>query len=124
MRRRIVVSLLPFLVVGCGSTNRHIPEANSDPQTMNQKSQFTVQDVFYIAPPVDSVIATGVVAAGTFRVGDAIIVADSIASEIGKIEAYQQGEVQEATVGANVGFHLTGVNRNQVKSGDKIVGRD
>jgi translation elongation factor EF-Tu-like GTPase len=91
---------------------------------MTQKPEFTVHDVFYIAPPVDSVIATGIVDSGRFRVGDPITVADGITSTIGKIESIQYGEIQEASAGDNVGFHLTGVDRGQVTSGDRIVGSD
>ena len=112
--------MLFVITAGCGS--QHKPDSTDvTPEPMPQQSQFTVHDVFYIAPPVDSVIATGVVDAGTFRVGDAIVVAGDIESTIGKIESIQQGEIQQASAGDNVGFHLIGVERGQVNSGDKVV---
>lgn len=93
-------------------------------QEESERNQFAVHDVFYIAPPVDSVIATGVVEFGTFQVGDRIRIGDSIKSTIGKIESPKQADIAEAAAGDNVEFHLIGVDRGQVKAGDKIVSRD
>jgi hypothetical protein len=120
----LIASSLILTAIGCETENQPLSSGTSDRMAPPTKPTFTVHDVFYIAPPVDSVIATGVVDVGTFHVGDSVVVADQIRMQIGKIESIERGEISEAVRGDNVGFHLIGVDRGQIKSGDQIFGNN
>jgi len=120
----LIASAVFVTAIGCETERQPVSSGTSDRTATPTKPTFTVHDVFYIAPLVDSVIATGVVDVGTFHVGDHVVVADKIRTQIGKIESIEQGEIPEAVRGDNVGFHLIGVDRGQVKSGDQIFGNN
>lgn len=120
----LIASAMFVTAIGCETESQSISSNTSDRMVTPTKPKFRVHDVFYIAPPVDSVVATGVVDVSTFHVGDHVVVADQIRTQIGKIESIEQGEISEAVRGDNVGFHLIGVDRGQVNSGDQIFGNN
>lgn len=120
----LIASAVFVTAIGCEMESQPISSNTSDRMATPTKPTFRVHDVFYIAPPVDSVVATGFVDVGTFHVGDHVVVADQIRAKIGKIESIEQGEISEAVRGDNVGFHLIGVDRGQVKSGHQIFGNN
>jgi translation elongation factor EF-Tu-like GTPase len=116
----VVATVALATLIGCETSSHPVSSGTGNPMAKSARPTFTVHDVFYIAPPIDSVIATGVVDVGTFRVGDSVVIADGLRSQIGKIESIRQGEIPEAGSGDNVGFHLIGVRRDQIKSGARI----
>jgi translation elongation factor EF-Tu-like GTPase len=88
--------------------------------------RFTVEEVFYIKPPVDRVILVGTVQEGTVKAGDAATVeskAGSLSVVVEGIEAFKQGEVKHATKGEQVGLKLRGITRDQASKGDRVIGK-
>jgi translation elongation factor EF-Tu-like GTPase len=87
---------------------------------------FTVEEVFYIKPPVDRVILIGTVQEGTVKAGDSAIVecaAGSISVVVDGIEAFKQRDVKQATKGEQVGLRLRGITKDQPSKGDRVIGK-
>lgn len=82
--------------------------------------QFSVEEAFYIKPPVDRVILVGLVDEGTVRPGDALVVmamSGPIDVVVDRIEVFRQSEgAASATKGQQVGLRLVGINQQQVAS--------
>jgi translation elongation factor EF-Tu-like GTPase len=88
--------------------------------------KFTVEEVFYIKPPVDRVILVGTVQEGTVKAGDSATVecaAGSISVVVDGIEAFKQGDVKQATKGEQVGIRLRGITKDQPSKGDRVIGK-
>jgi len=88
--------------------------------------QFAVHDVFYIKPPVDRVIVTGVMEEGTVKAGESATVhckSGAIDVVVEGIEGFRQGDLKVASKGDQVGLRLTGISKDQLASGDKVTGR-
>ena len=86
---------------------------------------FTVHDVFYIKPPVDRVILTGVVDDGTVRVGDELIVHPQrgpVTVTLDMIE-HPEGRPQSASKGDQVGLRLVGIRKEQPNRGDRVTAK-
>jgi translation elongation factor EF-Tu-like GTPase len=91
------------------------------------KFQFTVEEVFYIKPPVDRVILVGTVQEGRIKAGDQATVecaAGSVSVVVEGIEAFKQGDVKQATKGEQVGLKLRGITKDQPSKGDRVIGRN
>lgn len=85
-------------------------------------AQFNVDDVFTIAGSYTA--AVGTVICGSFSAGDDVRIMCSngnvIYATINKIEQFRK-ICETVTEGMNAGFMLSGVERNQLCSGDIIV---
>ena len=92
------------------------------PTCLDSDSVFVVVDVSF-QPCVDATVATGDVQAGTFSVGDSVIVARDIVSKITRIEDVRRGEIPEANRGDRVAFHICGISLGLVKPGDTVFRR-
>jgi translation elongation factor EF-Tu-like GTPase len=87
--------------------------------------RFTVEEVFYIKPPVDRVILVGTIQEGTVRTGDTATVeckAGPVSVVVEGIEAFKQADITQASKGEQVGLKLRGINKDQPAKGDRIVG--
>ena len=88
---------------------------------------FTVQDVFYIHPPLDRVILLGMVDQGEVRPGDSAVVktqSGDYAVIVEAIEGFKVDELLRASAGQQVGLRLTGsMKANQATTGDKVEGK-
>src|SRR5262245_54604809 len=95
--------------------------------TMSQPTfQFTVEEVFYIKPPVDRVILVGTVQEGTIKVGDAATVeckSGAISVVVESIDALRKSEIKQANQGDQVGLKLRGITSDQPRKGDRVVGK-
>ncbi|PQO28485.1 hypothetical protein DTL21_28195 [Bremerella cremea] len=88
--------------------------------------QFTVEEVFYIQPPVDRVVLVGTITNGTVRVGDKLVVhtsAGPVDVDVDNIESIQQGDLKQASKGQQVGLTLTGIRSDQPSKGDRVTPR-
>lgn len=88
--------------------------------------RLTVEEVFYIKPPVDRVILVGTVQDGTVKAGDAATVecaAGSVSVTVEGIEAFKQGDVKQASKGEQVGLKLRGITKDQPSKGDQVSGK-
>jgi translation elongation factor EF-Tu-like GTPase len=86
--------------------------------------RFTVEDVFYIKP-LDRVILVGTVHEGTVRPGDTATVeckTGPVSVIVEGIEAFQQGEIPQASKGEQVGLKLQGITKDQPSRGDRVIG--
>ena len=94
------------------------------PATTGPTMNFTVEEVFYIKPPIDRVILVGTVNDGIVRVGDKLVVhtsAGSVDVAVDNIESFQQGDLRQATRGQQVGLRLTGIRKDQPSKGDRVT---
>jgi translation elongation factor EF-1alpha len=85
---------------------------------------FTVEEVFYIQPPVDRVILVGTINEGTVRVGDKLVVhtsAGPVDVAVDNIESIQQGDLEQASKGQQVGLRLGGIRKDQPSKGDRVT---
>jgi translation elongation factor EF-1alpha len=85
---------------------------------------FTVEEVFYIKPPIDRVILVGIINEGTVRVGDKLVVhtsAGSVGVSVDNIESVQHGDLKVASKGQQVGLRLTGIRKGQPSKGDRVT---
>lgn len=108
--------LLIAAFCGCRSETPPIPQPTF---------RFTVEEVFYIEPPVDRVILVGTVQDGTVKAGDAANVecaAGSVSVVVEGIEAFKQGDIKQAMRGEQVGLKLLGIAKDQVAKGDRVLG--
>jgi len=88
--------------------------------------RFTVEEVFYIKPPVDRVILVGTVQEGTVKTGDTATVeckAGPVSVFVEGFEAFKQGDVKQATKGEQVGLKLRGITKDQPSKGDRVIGK-
>jgi len=98
------------------------------PEMPNPSFQFTVEDVFYIKPPVDRVILVGTVKEGVVRAGDSAVVHCSggpTAVVVEGIEALGQGttsDIPQAGKGQQVGLRLRGITQDKASRGDLVTG--
>jgi hypothetical protein len=98
LRRSAIQQVLVVLALcGCDAetadTSPTLAPATTAP-TMN----FTVEEVFYIKPPVDRVILVGTITYGTVRVGDKLVVhtsAGPVDVAVDNIESIQQGDLKK-----------------------------
>lgn len=79
--------------------------------------EFLVEDVFTISGR--GTVVTGRIAKGTISVGESVNINGVLGSTITGIEAFRSKK-DYATEGENVGLLLSGVDRTQVKRGDRI----
>jgi|GEM_PF-4994554 translation elongation factor EF-1alpha len=85
---------------------------------------FTVEEVFYIKPPVDRVILVGTINEGAVRVGDKVVVhtsAGPVDVAVDNIESIKQGDLKQASKGQQVGLRLTGIRKDQPSRGDHVT---
>jgi len=85
---------------------------------------FTVDEVFYIKPPVDRVILVGNVGEGSVKVGDSLIVrcrSGDVQVVLEGIDTIEHGPVESASKGQQVGLKLRGIGREQPGRGDLII---
>jgi translation elongation factor EF-Tu-like GTPase len=85
---------------------------------------FTVQDVFYIKPPVDRVILVGIVNRGAVGVGESLTVqcrGDDVPVVLEGIEIFKGGEACQASAGQQVGLKLKGIRKEQPSRGDQVI---
>jgi len=90
----------------------------------SQGFTFTVQDVFYIKPPVDRVMLIGTVDEGTVRPGDAVRIwmsGKAIPATVEAIERIRVGQIPSATAGDQVALRFAGIPSDQIKPGDSIT---
>jgi translation elongation factor EF-Tu-like GTPase len=88
--------------------------------------RFTIEEVFYIKPPVDRVILVGTVQKGTVKSGDTATVeckGGLVSVVVEGIEAFKQGDVKQAAKGEHVGLKLRGITKDQPSKGDLVVGK-
>jgi selenocysteine-specific translation elongation factor len=105
-------------VVGC-TGGSSMPQAAPTPPPF----AFTVEEVFYIKPPVDRVILVGTVNEGTVRVGASLVVScagGEVPVQLDLIETIDRGPVQEARAGQQVGLRLVGIGKDQPARGDRV----
>jgi translation elongation factor EF-1alpha len=94
------------------------------PATTAPTMNFTVEEVFYIKPPVDRGILVGTINEGTVRVGDKLVVhtsAGAVNVAVDNIESIQQGDLKQASKGQQVGLRLTGIRKDQPSKGDRVT---
>ena len=85
---------------------------------------FTVEEVFYIKPPVDRVILVGTITHGVVRVGDKLIVhtaSGPVSVAVENIETIQHGDLKQASKSQQVGLRLTGIRKDQPSRGDRVT---
>ena len=112
---RDLLWLTLVVAAGCNSEN---------PPMQKPAFQFTIHDVFYIKPPVDRVIVTGVVDHGSIHPGERASLqcaSGTIAVTVEAIEGFKIGEIKGANAGDNVGLKLVGVTKDQPAPGDKVI---
>jgi len=115
IRDLLWLTLAVALAVGCN---------NEKPPIQTPTFQFTIQDVFYIKPPVDRVIVTGTVDHGSIHAGDSaslLCKSGTLAVTVEGIEGFKIGELKVANAGDNVGLKLVGVTKDQPAPGDKVI---
>jgi len=82
---------------------------------------FTVEEIFYIKPPVDRVILVGTINEGTVRVGDKLVVhtsAGPIDVAVDNIESIQEGDLKQASKGQ---LRVAGIRKDQPSKGDRVT---
>lgn len=85
---------------------------------------FTVEEVFYIKPPVDRVILVGTIGEGTIVPGQRAVVHTSTGAVdvvVEGIEGIKQGNLSSASKGDQVGLRLTGIRKDQPSRGDTVT---
>lgn len=84
----------------------------------------TVDEVFYIKNPIDRVIVVGTISEGNIQPGDKMSLVNgkgSIPVVVEKIEHPAVGALQIAEKGQQVGVMLSGLQKEQVSSGDRLT---
>jgi len=88
------------------------------PKPVDKDLRLPIQDVFTITG--HGTVPVGRVETGKMKPGDMVVVMPSGAKgEVKKIEMHHQ-ELTEAMTGDNVGFHLKGVEKKDIKRGDVL----
>lgn len=93
------------------------------PATGIPTMDFTVEEVFYIKPPVDRVVLVGTISAGAVRIGDNLVVhtsAGPVSVAVDNILSIQRGDLKEARKGEQVGLQLRGIRKEQPSRGDRV----
>ncbi len=80
--------------------------------------RMTVEDVFAIRNR--GVVATGRVENGTLRVGDTVHINGGPGLTVSAIEKFRK-QLDEATIGENVGVLIRGIERAQLNRGDVLT---
>lgn len=86
--------------------------------------QFTIEEVFYIKPPVDRVILVGTIQEGTIHTGDVVVVecrGGPVSAVVEGIESINQGEIQLARKGQQIGLRVQGIKKDQPWKGDRVT---
>jgi elongation factor Tu len=92
-------------------------------QDQDDDFSMVVQDVFTITG--SGMVITGIVASGTVSVDDTIcLVSESVGSRELKVTGIEMFRkiLESASAGDRVGLLVTGVERDDVKQGDELVG--
>lgn len=109
LHRSATVTIFVVLALyGCDAGTAATSPATA-PATTAPTMNFTVEEVFYIKPPVDRVILVGTINEGTVHVGDKLVVhtsAGPIDVGVDNIESIQQGDLKPASKGQQVGLRL------------------
>src|SRR5579862_2120777 len=77
----------------------------------------TVEEMFYIKPPVDRVILVGTITEGSVQTGDSLVV-KSQSGDVGVVvEAIEHpsGAMQKAEKGQQVGLKLSGLQKDRAR---------
>jgi translation elongation factor EF-Tu-like GTPase len=117
MRLACLIGLLAL--IGC-SGGSQMPQTNSTQPDFS----FTVEEVFYIKPPVDRVILVGTIEEGSINVGDSLTVrckSGDIPVVLEGIETLERGPVESASKSQQVGLKLKGIRKDQAGRGDRVV---
>jgi translation elongation factor EF-1alpha len=111
-----VLGLLAF--VGC-SGKQNVPVTNPKQAGFS----LTIEEIFYIGPPVDRVILVGTITEGSVRPGDSLVVKCQNTEVPVVVEAIEHpsGEMQKAERGQQVGLKLSGIRREQPAQGDLVI---
>jgi len=114
MRAALFIGLL--VVPACSGGSQMPPTTSKQP-----KFTFTVEEVFYIKPPVDRVILVGTITGGSVRVGDSLVVQCQDGDVPVVVDGIERpgGDLQQAATGQQVGLKLAGIRRDQPKRGDQ-----
>jgi hypothetical protein len=118
---------IPALVAemsGGGDGGAAATKPKTAPAATGATMNFTVEEVFYIKPPVDRVILVGTISEGSVRVGQTVVVhtsAGPINAVIDNIESIQQGDLRHASKGQQVGLRLTGIRKDQPSKRDRVT---
>jgi translation elongation factor EF-1alpha len=108
---------LTGMLAGCKKETAVMPES---------QFAFTVEEVFYIKPPIDRVIIVGTVQDGAVKIGDSVVVhtpAGIVPVVVETIESPTRGAAKEAAKGQQVGLRVNGIKKDQVSRGDKVTGK-
>lgn len=119
-------SLLVLALNGCDDFDHSVRAPASLP-AQESALQFTVEDVFYLKPPVDRVIVVGTINEGAVRVGDKLTVHTStglVEVTVENIDSIKQGELTEASKGQQVGIRVAGISKDQTAKGDRVTAFD
>jgi translation elongation factor EF-1alpha len=103
------------------------PSANSPASQPASALQFTVEDVFYIKPPVDRVILVGTITQGTVFTGQKATVRTAngpVEVVVEEIDAFTQNNLKKASKGDQVALRLTGIKKDEPSRGDKVTDDD
>jgi hypothetical protein len=121
------VVVIVAMISGCDNqtqATRPATAAASAPAKATSNMKFTVEEVFYIKPPVDRVILVGTITDGVVRVGDKLVVhtsAGPVNVSVDRIDSIQQGELKQPSKGQQVGLRLTGIREDQPSRGDRVT---
>ena len=123
--RPSAIAAVLVVVTLCGCDAKTAPTGpKTAPATTAPTMNFTVEEVFYIKPPVDRVILVGTITYGTVRVGDKLVVhtsAGPVDVAVDNIESIQQGDLRQASKGEQVGLRLNGIRKDQASRGDRVT---
>jgi translation elongation factor EF-Tu-like GTPase len=119
MRYEFCLVLSLAAAIGCSGK----PQM-SNPMTKGSDFDFTVQEVFYIKPPVDRVILVGIVSRGSVGAGESLTVqcrGGDVPVVLEGIELFEGGEARQASAGQQVGLKLKGIRKDQPSRGDHVI---
>lgn len=122
MRQTVGYAILAVWLTAFGCEKR---SPTTESITVEPTFSFTVHDVFYIKPPVDRVILTGVVDEGTVKIGDELTVhtrSGPITVTIDMVELPSR-QAEQATKGDQAGLRLVGIRKEQAERGDRITSK-
>jgi translation elongation factor EF-Tu-like GTPase len=117
MDRIASLLLLTAALCGCGG--------GKNPSMTQPSFRFSVEEVFYIKPPVDRVILVGTIQEGTVKAGDTATVeckAGPVSVVVEGIEAFKQATIKQASKGEQVGLKLQGIAKDQPSKADRVIG--
>jgi selenocysteine-specific translation elongation factor len=117
MRAAFVIGFLSLL--GCSRESK-MPDT---PPLKQPAFSLTVEEVFYIKPPVDRVILVGTITEGSVKAGDSLTVkckGGDVPVIVDALE-HPSGPMEKAGKGQQVGLKLSGIRRDQATRGDQVV---